>query len=95
VRVLLMCCKVRAGPDLPYRWRFYAANWNGWKRIVLRLPYRFGLSLLAWGRRPGSHSLAHTETGRGAAQRQGSAPRPLASTETKGSNQPRTLLIAG
>lgn len=34
-------------------------------------------------------------TGRGAALRQGSAPRPLASTEPQGANQPRTLLIAG
>jgi len=35
------------------------------------------------------------ETGRDAALRWGAAPRPLATRETEGSNQPRTLLIAG
>ena len=35
------------------------------------------------------------ETGRDAALRWGSAPRPLATHETEGSNQPRTLLSTG
>ncbi len=52
-------------------------------------------SKLAWATPAAFAILAHAETGRGAALRQGSAPRPLASTETQGSNQPRTLLIAG
>lgn len=35
------------------------------------------------------------DTGRGAALRQGSAPRPLASHQTEGSNQRRTLVLPG
>ena len=35
------------------------------------------------------------EPGRGAALRQGAAPRPLATHHTQGSNQPRTLVIPG
>jgi putative transposase len=35
------------------------------------------------------------DPGRGAALRQGSAPRPLATQQTKGSNQPRTLVPTG
>src|SRR5205085_1927242 len=35
------------------------------------------------------------DAGRGAALRHGSAPRPLATSQTQGSNQPRTLLMPG
>lgn len=35
------------------------------------------------------------EPGRGAALRQGSAPRPLAGADNNGTNQPRTLVMAG
>ena len=52
-------------------------------------------SKLGW-MTPGAYarSLAG-DTGRGAALRQGSAPRPLATHHTEGSNQPRTLVIPG
>jgi hypothetical protein len=35
------------------------------------------------------------DPGRGAALRQGSAPRPLATQHAEGSNQPRTLVVTG
>jgi putative transposase len=52
-------------------------------------------SKLGW-MTPGAYarSLAG-DAGRGAALRQGSAPRPLATHHTEGSNQPRTLVIPG
>jgi hypothetical protein len=51
-------------------------------------------SKLAWATPAAFAILAHSETGRGAALSQGSAPRPLASTETQGSNliNPRLYL---
>ena len=45
---------------------------------------------------PGAYASAlRGENGRDAALRWGSAPRPLATHQTEGSNQPRTLVIAG
>jgi putative transposase len=52
-------------------------------------------SKLGW-MTPGAYASALSgENGRGAALRWGSAPRPLATHQTEGSNQPRTLVIPG
>ena len=52
-------------------------------------------SKLGW-MTPGAYARSISgEPGRGAALRQGSAPRPLASHHTEGSNQLRTLVIPG
>ena len=52
-------------------------------------------SKLGW-MTPRDYALALLgEAGRGAALRQGSAPRPLGNHQTQGSNHPRTLPIAG
>ena len=52
-------------------------------------------SKLGW-MTPGAYaSSIGGEPGRGAALRQGSAPRPLATHHPEGSNQPRTLGIPG
>jgi len=52
-------------------------------------------SKLGWMTPRGYASTLRGEAGRDAALRWGSAPRPLATQETEGSNQPRTLVIAG
>ena len=52
-------------------------------------------SKLGW-MTPRAYATALTgDVGRGAALRRGSAPRPLATHETEGSNQPRTLVSTG
>jgi putative transposase len=52
-------------------------------------------SKLGW-MTPGAYASALSgENGRDAALRWGSAPRPLATHQTEGSNQPRTLIIPG
>lgn len=52
-------------------------------------------SKLGW-MTPRDYALALLgEAGRGAALRQGSAPRPLGNHQTQGSNHPQTLPIAG
>ena len=52
-------------------------------------------SKLGW-MTPGAYARSiGAEPGRGAALRQGSAPRPLATHHTQGSNQPRSLVIPG
>jgi putative transposase len=52
-------------------------------------------SKLGW-MTPGAYASALSgKNGRDAALRWGSAPRPLATHETEGSNQPRTLVISG
>ena len=52
-------------------------------------------SKLGW-MTPRAYATALTgDVGRGAALRRGSAPRPLATDHTEGSNQPRTLVIPG
>jgi putative transposase len=52
-------------------------------------------SKLGWMTPRGYASALIAETGRDAALRRGSAPRPLATHDTEGSNQPRTLVIPG
>lgn len=52
-------------------------------------------SKLGWMTPRGYASALNGEAGRDAALRWGSAPRPLATHETEGSNQPRTLLSTG
>ncbi len=52
-------------------------------------------SKLGWMTPRGYASALHRETGRDAALRWGSALRPLATQETEGSNQPRTLVSTG
>jgi putative transposase len=52
-------------------------------------------SKLAWMTPAAYASALSGENGRGAALRWGSAPRPLATHQTEGSNQPRTLVIPG
>ena len=52
-------------------------------------------SKLGWMTPWGYARALSVETGRDAALRWGSAPRPLATQETEGSNQPRTLVSAG
>jgi putative transposase len=52
-------------------------------------------SKLGWMTPRAYASALNGEVGRGAALGNGPAPRPLATHETEGSNQPRTLVIAG
>jgi putative transposase len=52
-------------------------------------------SKLGWMTPRGYASALAGEAGRGAALRGGSAPRPLATHQQKGSDQPRTLVIPG
>src|ERR1700726_3328001 len=52
-------------------------------------------SKLGWMTPRGYASALNGEAGRDAALRWGSAPRPLATQETEGSNQPRTLVPIG
>ena len=52
-------------------------------------------SKLGWMTPRGYANALIGEIGRDAALRWGSAPRPLATQEIEGSNQPRTLVIAG
>jgi putative transposase len=52
-------------------------------------------SKLAWMTPRGYASTLSGEAGRDAALRRGSAPRPLATHQTEGSNQPRTLVSTG
>ena len=52
-------------------------------------------SKLGWMTPAAYASSIGSDPGRGAALRQGSAPRPLASNQTEGSNQRRTLVLPG
>jgi putative transposase len=52
-------------------------------------------SKLGWMTPRDNAGALSEEPGRGAALRQGSAPRPLAGADTNGTNQPRTLVMAG
>jgi putative transposase len=52
-------------------------------------------SKLAWMTPRGYASTLSGEAGRDAALRRGSAPRPLATHQTEGSNQPRSLVSTG
>ena len=52
-------------------------------------------SKLGWMTPEAYASALSGENGRDAALRWGSAPRPLATHQTEGSNQPRTLVIPG
>jgi hypothetical protein len=66
-----------------------ASLWGGPDcAIITRPPH----SKLGWMT---PRAYARSSASGGAAQRQGSVPRPLATRDTEGSNQPRTLVIAG